>query len=323
MSLDVDVPGLLQALGIAGVERRQKELWAPCPFHEEADASFHVRDQEGHLKHGFYRCFGCKVGGTAVSLVRRLLNFETGEEAYRWLRQHGLVGEALLPPSVTVTVVDHRPSKRNQFRMPSGVVVTELELWPSTARRYAEARGITPDQVERWGLGWAIEGRLGGRVVFPVFDRSGKLASYAARTFAGSPIRYLTPDRKENPDQGALFGEHQWPRARGLVVAAEGAINALAIERVAVAALEPETSVLAFLGSEPHPSQVARLAQSPRVIIASDPDRAGNDLWRKLRGSLARWTRVSRVEFPEKHDAADLTPGDLSALLVQAHDCLP
>jgi DNA primase len=322
VSLDVDVPGLLAALGLKST-RKGKELWAPCPFHSEEDASFHVRDQEGHLKHGFWRCFGCKEGGTAVSLVRRLQNLETGEEAYRWLREHGLVGEALLPPAVTVTVVDHRVSRRSLFRLPGGVVVDELAHWPSTARRYAESRGITPDQVERWGLGWAIEGRLTGRLVFPVFDRNGKLASYAARSFVGSPVRYLTPDRRENPDMASLFGEHLWSRGNGLVVVAEGAINALSIERVAPAALHPETAVVALLGSEPHPSQVARLAQSPRVLVASDPDRAGNDLWRKLRGSLARWTKVARVEFPEGTDAAELSPTDLSALLVQAHDRLP
>ena len=31
------------------------DMWAPCPFHQEKTASFHVDDNKG-----FYYCFGCQ-----------------------------------------------------------------------------------------------------------------------------------------------------------------------------------------------------------------------------------------------------------------------
>ena len=41
------------------------DWWAPCPFHHEKSASFHVDDQKG-----FYYCFGCHAKGDANSIRR-------------------------------------------------------------------------------------------------------------------------------------------------------------------------------------------------------------------------------------------------------------
>ena len=38
------------------------DWWAPCPFHEEKSASFHVLDREG-----YYKCFGCGASGDAIT----------------------------------------------------------------------------------------------------------------------------------------------------------------------------------------------------------------------------------------------------------------
>ena len=45
------------------------DLWAPCPFHQEKTASFHVDDRQG-----FYYCFGCHAKGDAIAFVRETEN---------------------------------------------------------------------------------------------------------------------------------------------------------------------------------------------------------------------------------------------------------
>ena len=45
------------------------DMWAPCPFHHEETASFHVDDQKG-----FYYCFGCQARGDAISFVQETEN---------------------------------------------------------------------------------------------------------------------------------------------------------------------------------------------------------------------------------------------------------
>jgi len=42
------------------------DMWAPCPFHHEKTASFHVDDRKG-----YYYCFGCHEKGDAISFIRQ------------------------------------------------------------------------------------------------------------------------------------------------------------------------------------------------------------------------------------------------------------
>ena len=45
------------------------DMWAPCPFHHEKTASFHVDDQKG-----YYYCFGCHAKGDAFGFIKETEN---------------------------------------------------------------------------------------------------------------------------------------------------------------------------------------------------------------------------------------------------------
>ena len=45
------------------------DWWAPCPFHQEKSASFHVVESQG-----FYKCFGCGASGDAITFLRETEN---------------------------------------------------------------------------------------------------------------------------------------------------------------------------------------------------------------------------------------------------------
>src|SRR5210317_328478 len=45
------------------------DFWAPCPFHHEKTASFHVDNRKG-----FYYCFGCHAKGDVISFIRKTEN---------------------------------------------------------------------------------------------------------------------------------------------------------------------------------------------------------------------------------------------------------
>lgn len=56
----------VRSCGISEKSNQAKgDLWAPCPFHQEKTASFHVDDRKG-----FYYCFGCHAKGDAISFVK-------------------------------------------------------------------------------------------------------------------------------------------------------------------------------------------------------------------------------------------------------------
>ena len=61
------------------------DLWAPCPFHQEKTASFHVDDRKG-----FYYCFGCHQKGDAISFVRETENVGFMEAVEILAREAGI-----------------------------------------------------------------------------------------------------------------------------------------------------------------------------------------------------------------------------------------
>ncbi len=48
----------------------KQDFWAPCPFHQEKTASFHVDDTKG-----FYYCFGCQAKGNIFSFLKEMEGF--------------------------------------------------------------------------------------------------------------------------------------------------------------------------------------------------------------------------------------------------------
>src|SRR6056297_3884567 len=61
------------------------DMWAPCPFHQEKTASFHVDDRKG-----YYYCFGCHAKGDAISFVRETENVSFIEAVEILAREAGM-----------------------------------------------------------------------------------------------------------------------------------------------------------------------------------------------------------------------------------------
>lgn len=296
----VDVPALLERLGVEGKRRGPREIWACCPLpgHDEKTPSFQIRDDPSDDKHGLWRCLGrCHDGGTPTSLVAKVLGISSCE-AQDWIR-----GVAEAPPRETLRV-ELRPTRQSPsgFTLPAGVKIVPLRQWVSPARAYAERRGLTEEQVERWGLGYAVDGRLAGRVVLPWRDTRGSLQGYTARTFVESPKKYLEPDASEGAERAAIYGEQHWPPAgeRDEVVVLEGGFDGFAVERAA------GSHFGAVCGSVLLPGHVARLSTWRRVVIASDPDAAGTGLLEAVRAALARWVELRSAALPPGYDCNKL-----------------
>lgn len=295
----VDVPLLLERLGIEGKRRGPREIWACCPLpgHEERTPSFQIRDDPEGDKHGFWRCLGqCHEGGGPTALVSRVFGCSF-EEAIDWIKNERLGS----PRHFLRMELQEAPPLPSGFVLPGGATLSPLPTWVAPARAYAERRGITAEQVDKWGLGYAVDGRLAGRIILPWRDSFGKLTGYTARTYLASNKKYLEPDASEGADRSAIYGEQHWPPvgdARRTVVVVEGGIDGLAVERATA------FPFAAVCGSVLLPGHVARLSTWREVIIASDPDKAGRGLAEALRGALARWVRIRDATLPSGYDCA-------------------
>jgi DNA primase len=312
-----------RVLGRLGIEaKRQGREWlARCPSkgHDDQNPSWRIRDDEGGEKDGYHRCWPCSFEGGLVELVKEVLGLKS-REAKEWLASDA-------PAPIAPSYVELRSVPRG-FRLPPGVEIGPLERWPSPVRRYAASRHITPAQVERWGLGYALEGRLQGRLVLPVRDRAGIPRGYTARAFQGQARRYLEPEAWEGADQGTLFGEQHWGCCTGAtagpLIVVEGALNALAVER---AMAQPDSEgcrgivpcVAATRGSKLSAAAALKLSGFSTVITATDPDDAGDKLADEIAWVLARQgVRCERARLPAGVDADEVGPALLRDLLDSA-----
>jgi len=305
-----DVRAILRRFEIEVTWEEGTRLWARCPFHpkvlgrEDAHPGSWFIRRDGP-RAGQSHCFSCESGGALPWLVMHLIGLQEWGSAVDWLDEFRAEDEPL-PRGVEVRVVA-RGSGRAQFAMPEGVVDDEpLHLWPSAPREYAESRGLAESQVRRWSVGYALDGRLGGRLVVPVHDYADELANYMARSMGPSRRRYLYPSLAEGPDLDAVFGERHWPMRRERVYACEGALNAMAVERAV-----PGAHVAALGGSHIRPLHAAKLSTFGEVFLLTDPDEAGERAANSLRASLGRHCWVTRVTLPEGRDPNDLSPEEL------------
>lgn len=308
----VDVPAVLERLGVEVKKHAGRELWAACPIHSvggkpERTPSFRIRNDPGDEKHGFWQCFGSCEGerrnGGILKLVRLVLDLPDWKAARAWLRGQEVEREPE-PPPARVVVESAIPTIHGRgMPTPKGAVVTPVAKWPSLARRYlVDQRGVPAEQAERWGLGYAGVGRLAGRIYLPAHDRALRLVNYTARSFVGHDQKFKEPPEGSGADKGAVFGERFWPGPgeRRVVVALESAMNGLAVERVV------GLHIGSIFGSEVLPQHLLKLGTFDVVLVASDPDKAGEKYARAVRAGLARHARVERVEIPEGTDCADL-----------------
>jgi len=299
----IDLDRLLDALKIQ-TKRQGARLWAQCPNpdHDDHDPSWFVWNKpDDPDKHGRHRCFGCGFGGGPLALVVAVFGCEW-REAKAWLK----AGDLDVP--ILALELEVRPTRRRTFKIPEGVRFTPIDRWPTPFRRYALGRGIGSEEVEKWSIGYAVDGDLRGRLVVPVREPDGVVRSYQARTILPGQTKYLTPTGIRS---GSILGVEFWPEdhhERKRVVVIEGPIDAIAVRRAT------GLPVGALLGSEPNPSQLARLATFDQVDVLTDADAAGDKAARALEG-LGRWVKLRRLVLPRGKDAASAGDATLRGLL--------
>lgn len=265
-------------------------------------------------------CKSCDAGGDLADLVMQVRGLHNKSVAKEWLEQFAEVVDRQDLEQARV-VVRAGARRAAAFRYPLGVVDEPSSEWPTPVAEYVfspppKGRGITVTQARLWGIAYALEGRLAGRIVIPVWDRQKRLASYMARTFTGQKKRYLTPDEKEGADLDAVFGEFFWGPDRSpngdTVVVTEGALKSLGVDRAL-----PGTPTAGLGGSHVRPIVVAKLAgRFRRAIVLTDADKAGERAGDEIEAGLARHLETERARLAPGQDADSVPPAALRAKLL-------
>ena len=239
------------------------DMWAPCPFHHEKSASFHVDDRKG-----FYYCFGCHAKGDAISFVRETENVGFMEAV------EILAGEAGLPMPARDPQAQQKADRRTVLSevMEQAVQFFRLQLRTGAAgaaRAYLDRRGLAPATLERFEIGFAPDSWQGlwdhlrakdvseelilaaglarpsqkggrpydtfrGRIIFPIRDARGRAIAFGGRAMdPNDNAKYLNSPETELFDKSRNLyniGPAREACGKGLpLIVAEGYMDVIAL----------------------------------------------------------------------------------------------
>jgi DNA primase len=280
------------------------DFWAPCPFHQEKSASFHVDDRKG-----FYYCFGCHAKGDAVTFVKESENLGFMEAVQVLASEAGMQMPARDPQAA------QRADRRTELAqvMDEAVKFYRLQLKTNAgaeARSYlAQKRRLTEQAWDRWDIGWSPDNaqavvdhlkakgisedlmtasgvvaksdngrlydRFHARIIFPIRDGRGRVISLGGRSLdPNARAKYLNGPETELFDKGRnLFNQSPAREAAGKgkpLIVAEGYMDVIALSEAGF------TAAVAPLGTAVTEDQLRliwRIADEP--ILALDGDTAG------------------------------------------------
>ena len=170
------------------------DMWAPCPFHQEKTASFHVDDRKG-----FYYCFGCHAKGDAINFVRETENLDFLDTIRLLATEAGMVVPRADPKEAA------RANRRSQLAevMEAAFRFYRLQLKTgaaAAARDYLTSRGFDEAAFERFEIGFAADARQG------LFTHlTGKGVALDLIVDAGLCARPDTDDARFQRDGGAPY----------------------------------------------------------------------------------------------------------------------
>ena len=315
------------------------DMWAPCPFHQEKTASFHVDDQKG-----YYYCFGCHAKGDALGFIKETENVSFMEAV------EILAGEAGMQMPARDPQAQEKADRRTEL---SGVMEQAAQYFrlqiktaaATPAREYLTGRGLGEKTKDRFEIGFAPDGwqnlwdhltgkgvkdelilaaglakpsSKGGkpydtfrnRIMFPIRDPRGRCIAFGGRAMDPSDnAKYLNSPETELFDKGRTLYNHGPAReAAGKgqpLIVAEGYMDVIAL---AQAGIEAAVAPLGTAVTETQLQLMWRMAPEP--VIALDGDKAGmNAALRLIDLALPMIAPGQSLRFcilPEGQDPDDL-----------------
>ena len=315
------------------------DMWAPCPFHQEKTASFHVDDNKG-----FYYCFGCQAKGDAIGFIKETENVNFIEAVEILASEVGLQMPEFDPKS-------KEKADRNKILleiMEQSVNFFRLTLNSNQGKHaleYLKKRGLSSDAIERFEIGFApadqttltqklkdkgydldaiietgmsvksdesnrLYDRFRARIMFPIRDSRGRCIAFGGRSLDSTArAKYLNSPETPLFDKGSnlynlVSARSAVGRGEPLIVA-EGYMDVIALDSGNF------NGAIAPLGTAITEKQLQLMWRiSPEPIIALDGDKAGlRAAYRLIDLSLPLLRTGKALRFsimPEGKDPDDL-----------------
>jgi len=270
-----------------------------CPFHDDSHPSLHVSQRKQ-----IYKCFACGAGGNAITFLMEYEKISFIEALKRLAKQVGIALDLQESPEkkdVYTALYDIHDFAADVFsthlfseqgkktlnylkqRGLSEATVREyrlgvaLDSWDHLLKR-ARERKFSEDVIRKSGLFTRTEkgefDRFRRRLMFPIFNLSGRVVAFGGRALDDDPAKYLnSPETPIYHKSEIFYGLHATRdaiRRQDQAILVEGYMDFLQLIQAGI------TNVMAVSGTalaEKHVGQLRKFTTN--VVVAYDGDAAG------------------------------------------------
>ncbi|HAR85949.1 MAG TPA: DNA primase [Clostridium sp.] len=288
---------------VVTLKKTGKNYLGRCPFHNEKTPSFTVSSEKQ-----IYKCFGCGEAGNVISFVMKTRNMAFPEAVKLLGEKVGIVVDDADSPGKS-------SAANEKFKRMYDINIQAARYFYTNLKRfkapyeYLKGRGITDETIKKFGIGFALDNwqgirsylkqrgfseeeilelglttknekgniydRFRNRIIFPVFNVSGRVIGFGGRVLDDSKPKYL------NSPETPIF--HKGTNLYGLnlaiknnpartVIMVEGYMDVISLSQQGV------TNVVATLGTALTEGQCKLLKRYiDTVIVSFDSDVAGQN----------------------------------------------
>ncbi len=288
---------------VVTLKKTGKNYLGRCPFHNEKTPSFTVSSEKQ-----IYKCFGCGEAGNVISFVMKARNMAFPEAVKLLGEKVGIVVDDADSPGKS-------SATNEKFKRMYDINVQAARYFYTNLKRfkapyeYLKGRGITDETIKKFGIGFSLDNwqgirsylkqrgfseeeilelglttknekgniydRFRNRIIFPVFNVSGRVIGFGGRVLDDSKPKYL------NSPETPIFHKGTNPYGLNLaiknnpartVIMVEGYMDVISLSQQGV------TNVVATLGTALTEGQCKLLKRYiDTVIVSFDSDVAGQN----------------------------------------------
>ena len=286
------------------LDKRGSEYWGCCPFHNEKTPSFHVVPDRK-----MYHCFGCGNGGSVINFYMEIEKLSFYDAVVALAKK---VGVELIFEGNSNYQENPETSKKELYKdlytRVAGSFSYLLNQTPQgkKAKDYLENRGVSTEISEMFGLGYSPDDGLWlrkflesknyskefldnsglfskknpnysffrNRLMFPIWDRNGKVVAFSARLLEGEGPKYINssdlPTYKKGETLYAFHLAKKAMRDKKACILCEGNMDVIAYHSAGI------TNAVAPMGTSLTEEQLKLIKTfADTLILSLDTDEAG------------------------------------------------
>lgn len=284
---------------VVRLKRSGRNYMGLCPFHKEKSPSFSVSSDKQ-----IYKCFGCGEAGNVFTFLMKYRNMDF-IEAVKYLADRANI--TIEYNDDKTRVYEEQKKRLYKLNVEAARFFYSNLVKNKKAQKYFTARGISVSTMKRFGLGFApdswhslLDGlkrkgyteldmlnlgliiksekgnmydRFRNRIMFPVFDYSGRVIGFGGRVLDDSKPKYLNSPESLIFQKGInLYGLNfaLKNKSNRIFIIVEGYMDCISLHQYGI------TNVVASLGTALTERQAKLLRRyADKIIMAYDADGAG------------------------------------------------